>query len=107
MKKHDVHLYIAGHDHSLQLIALDQHDPELLGTDEGYFQLVSGSAGKLSYIDDDHKAISAYDKQNGFVRLDVGKETCWIEFLSYDPDTGNDTPLGIWKIVKGAKHETQ
>ncbi|MFT5365612.1 MAG: hypothetical protein ACI8V2_000552 [Candidatus Latescibacterota bacterium] len=107
MKKHDVRLYLSGHDHNLQLIALDQYDPELLALDSGYFQLVSGSAGKLSSVDKDHKAIATYDAQNGFVRLDINKKTCWIEFLSYDANTGDDISLGIWKIEKGATHETK
>lgn len=107
MKKHNVHLYLAGHDHNLQLIALDQHDQDLLNIGAGYYQLISGSAGKLSSVDNDHNAIAIYDKQNGFVRLDINQNTCWLEFLTYDPNTGNDTSLGIWKITQGAPHETQ
>jgi len=107
MQKHNVHLYFSGHEHNLQFISLDQHDPELLQLNAEYFQIVSGSAGKLSHVDEDHKAIAIYDKQNGFVRLDVTSKTCWIEFLSYDPDTQDDMSLGIWKITKGVTHETQ
>ena len=107
MQTHNVPLYLSGHEHNLQFIELNQHDPDLLQIGSGYFQIVSGSAGKLSYVDEDHKSIVAYDKQNGFVRLDVNKTTCWIELLSYHPNTKNDVSLGIWKLTKGATHETQ
>lgn len=107
MKKHNVHLYLSGHEHNLQFIELNQHDPELLQIGSGYFQIISGSAGKLSHVDDDHQAIATYDKQNGFVRLDITPKTCWVEFLSHNPNTQDDMSLGIWKITKGATHETQ
>ena len=107
MEKHNVPLYLAGHDHNLQLININQQDPELLGLKHNHYQLVSGSAGKLSAVDEDHKAIAIYDKQHGFVRLDINQDTCWLEFLTYDPTTGNDTSQGIWKITQGATHETQ
>lgn len=107
MQKHNVRVYLSGHEHNLQFIELNQHDPDLLQIGSGYFQIVSGSAGKLSHVDNDHKAIAVYDKQNGFVRFDVTKTTCWIELLSYHPNTKMDVSLGIWKLTKGATHETQ
>lgn len=107
MQKHDVHLYFAGHDHNLQFIELNQHDPQLLIAESGYYQLISGSAGKLSKVDEDHKAIAIYDQKNGFMRIDIKGNTCWIEFLTHNPQTSEDVSVGIWKLVKGAKRETQ
>lgn len=107
MKKHDVHLYLSGHDHNLQFIELKEHDTELLGNQAGFYQIISGSAGKLSKADDDHKAITIHDQQKGLVRMDVTENTCWIEFLSYDVNTGNDISLSTWKIEKGKQSEAK
>lgn len=107
MQKHNVRLYFSGHEHNLQLIDLHQYDSELLTEKAGYYQLISGSAGKLSSVDNDHKTIAMYDEQHGFIRLDANKNTFWIELLSYDPNTGDDQSLGVWRITKGATRETE
>ena len=69
-----------------------------LNLSDDFFQIISGSAGKLSELTDKHNALLAYDDQLGFVRIDIDGSDLWVEFLTYDAETGNDRSLGLWKL---------
>ncbi len=77
MKKKHIQIYLAGHDHSLQLIDIDN----------SHLQIISGSAGKLSGTS--HKADTYFSHSAyGFVRFDVTDFQFWIEFFDVEPKYG-------------------
>ncbi len=76
MKRYNVNMYLAGHDHSLQFLDLGG------GLGEGPFQIVSGSAGKKSSVRPNDKGSTHFAHGvYGFVRFDVTEQAIWIEFL--------------------------
>jgi len=74
-------IYLAGHDHELQMLSLDDNP------DTGPYQIVSGSAGKLSPVTDKKGTLFAHEAY-GFVRLDIQDEEMWVTFVSEDPNSG-------------------
>lgn len=70
-------LYLAGHDHSLQLL-----EPA-----PGVYQVISGSAGKVSVVGDGADTRFAHAAP-GFARLDATATDLWITFFAVDTDTG-------------------
>ncbi len=87
MDRNAVQVYLSGHDHSLQM----------LGIDDRHLQVVSGSAGKLSgtgHADDSYFSHSAY----GFVRFDVVGDEMWVTFLAVDPQTATATGTTIFSV---------
>ena len=47
-----------------------------------------------------HKAVFAYAEQTGFVRLDATGTELWVEFLTYEPESGDPQSPGTWTIKK-------
>lgn len=87
MKKHNALFYFAGHEHNLQFLEIDKER----------FQIVSGSAGKLSPVT--HKDDTLFSHEAfGFARFDVTEEELWIEFFEAIPDGYRSNAL--YKIVK-------
>ncbi|HEX9652337.1 MAG TPA: metallophosphoesterase [bacterium] len=87
MKKHDVPFYFSGHEHNLQFLEIDSE----------HFQIISGSAGKLSAVthkDDTLFSHSAF----GFARCDVTEDELWIEFFEAVADGYRSNAL--YKITK-------
>lgn len=71
----DVDLYLAGHDHDLQLLA-----PPL-----GYLQIVSGAGGRLRSTARTHCTVFAAARY-GFARLSFARRTLVIEFFDRQGD---------------------
>lgn len=89
MKKNAVQFYLSGHEHNLQL----------LGIGDNAFQVVSGSAGKLTPLT--HKSDTFFSLQkHGFVRFDVTEEELWMEFLAVEPETGTHHSAGLFRLKK-------
>ena len=85
-------IYVAGHEHSLQLLEID-------GTT---YQIVSGSAAKLSKVDhhgDTHFSHQAY----GFVRFDVTKDDMWIRFYAVDVTTPDNPTYRVTETFRITK----
>lgn len=73
LKKYPRTFYLAGHEHSLELLEIGKNN----------FQLVSGSAAKLSGVT--HKADTIFSHSAyGFARFDLTNEELWIEFFEVD-----------------------
>ena len=70
--------YIAGHDHSLQLNVVS----------DNLLQVVSGAAGKTTFVIPGEETVYAYAR-HGFVRFDVTSEEVWLEFI----DTSDDQSI--------------
>ncbi|MFQ5604285.1 MAG: metallophosphoesterase [bacterium] len=75
IRKHDVTLYLSGHEHSLEFL---QIDPD-------HFQIVSGSAGKLTEVSHKNDTIFSHEAF-GFVRFDITDHEMWIEFFQVKKD---------------------
>lgn len=89
MKKHNVAFYLAGHEHSLQFLEID----------EGQFQIISGSAGKLSPVT--HKSDTFFSHESfGFARFDLAPNEMWVEFFGVDPGSGSYSSSGLFRISK-------
>lgn len=84
-----VPFYLSGHEHSLQF----------LGIDDNHFQIISGSAAKLSGLT--HKEDTFFSQSaNGFLRFDVTDNAIWLEFLALDPDSKHATSSAVFRIMK-------
>jgi len=89
MMKHDVTVYLAGHEHNLQFLELDKT----------HFQLVSGSAAKLSGVT--HKSDTIFSHaSHGFVRFDVTQDEMWLEFFQVDTKYDTSESTAQFKISK-------
>ncbi len=65
-------IYLAGHDHSLQLIEVNDR----------MIQVVSGSAGKVSWVAVSAPGLQYSAAKPGFVRLDATSSRLWIQFCT-------------------------
>jgi hypothetical protein len=89
MKKHGVAFYLAGHEHNLQFLEIDN----------AHFQIISGSAGKLSPVT--HKDDTIFSHAAfGFARFDVTEDEFWIEFFEALPEGYRSNAL--YKITRRA-----
>jgi hypothetical protein len=79
-------IFIAGHDHSLQLNVVS----------DTLLQVVSGAAGKTSFVTPGEGSIYSY-AELGFARFDVTPSDVWIEFV----DISNDQPV-LYRYTKGS-----
>lgn len=91
MKKHDAAFYLAGHEHNLQFLEIDRER----------FQIISGSAGKLSPVTHKDDTIFSHEAF-GFARFDVTANECWIEFFEAAPEGYRSNAL--YKITKVTQH---
>ncbi len=82
-------LYLAGHDHSLQFL-----EPA-----PGVYQVVSGSAGKVSVVTDGADTRFAHAAP-GFARLDVTAADLWVTFFSVDVRTRTTLRTARFRIPK-------
>lgn len=89
MNKHDVQFYISGHEHSLQFLWIDNNT----------FQIISGSAGKLSPVT--HKKDTLFSHAfPGFVRFDATKKELWVEFFQVDVKKSSYRSTALFRITK-------
>jgi hypothetical protein len=73
IKGHPNVIYVAGHEHTLQLLK-----------DSGYYYLVSGSASKATRVNKSKRAVFLSDK-NGFATLEISKnKTVTASFFELD-----------------------
>lgn len=83
LAKHDA-IYLSGHDHSLQLIDLSGRA----------IQVVSGSAGKESWVASSAPDLHYSAGKPGYARFDVTDQVIWMRFCTVDvgddpkPDCG-------------------
>ena len=85
MKEHGIVAYVAGHDHSQQFLAIDNR----------HFQLIAGSAGKLSAAT--HKDDTIFSHSSfGFVRMDLTRNELWMEFFEVVPKTGQVSSSAVF-----------
>lgn len=89
MKQNDVAFYVSGHEHNLQLLRIDERQ----------FQLISGSAAKLSEVSHDDDTFFSH-KARGFVRCDVTTDAFWLEFISIDSETGARTSSVLFELTR-------
>ncbi len=89
MQKHEVDFYLAGHEHNLQFIEADGRN----------FQIVSGSAGKLSGVTHETDTYFSHSA-HGFVRFDVLEDEIWVEFFQVDPETEAYNSTALLKVSK-------
>jgi len=89
MKKNHVKTYLSGHEHNLQFLKLGN----------GHFQIVSGSAGKLTSVT--HKNDTIFSNAAlGFTRFDITDNEMWIEFITVNPENKSYRSAGLFKIKK-------
>lgn len=89
MKRHNVQIYLSGHEHSLQFLKIDNHN----------FQIISGSAGKLSSVT--HKNDTLFSHASpGFARFDVSSKELWVEFFQVDLKSSRYKSSALFKITK-------
>jgi len=69
-------IFIAGHDHSLQLNAVS----------DSLLQVVSGSAAKTTFVNPGEETIYSYAR-HGFARFDITPSEVWIEFVDLDENS--------------------
>ncbi len=74
--RHDVGLYLSGHNHSLELL-----DPE-----RGWLQVVSGAGSQSSHVPSTQHTLFRYG-HGGFVRIVLGSAAAWVEFIGSDGAT--------------------
>lgn len=87
MKKYRVHFYLAGHDHNLQFLKVGQKN----------FQIISGSAAKLSPVT--HRKDTLFSQSaHGFVRFDLADNALWIEFFEVDVKNRTFNSTALYKI---------
>lgn len=89
MKENDVTFYFSGHEHNLQLIEIDS----------SHFQIISGSAAKLSEVT--HKEDSIFSHAaHGFARFDVTPDEIWVEFFDANPKSNSLKSTALFKASK-------
>jgi hypothetical protein len=69
--KHEA-MYLSGHDHSLQLVELSDRT----------IQVVSGSAGKETWVASSGPDLHYSAGKPGFARFDVTAEAIWMQFCT-------------------------
>ena len=69
-------IFIAGHDHSLQLNVVS----------DSLLQVVSGSAAKTTFVNPGEETIYSY-ANHGFARFDITPSEVWIEFVDLDENS--------------------
>ncbi len=74
-------IYLAGHDHSLQLIEVSGRT----------IQVVSGSAGKLGWVAESAPELHYSAAKAGFVRLDATHDRLWMQFCIVDEESERPT----------------
>ncbi len=77
-------IFIAGHDHSLQLNSVSNT----------LLQVVSGAAGKTTFVIPEKETVYAHAR-HGFVRFDLTPEELWIEFI----DVSDEKPA-LYRLKK-------
>ncbi|MFQ5771803.1 MAG: metallophosphoesterase [bacterium] len=89
MQKHDVKLYISGHEHNLQFLKIDAK----------HYQIISGSAAKLTEVT--HKFDTIFSHAAfGFIRFDVANDVLWVEFFQVAENHDTYASTGLFKISK-------
>ncbi len=87
MDEHSITSYFAGHEHNLQFLT----------TGRDHFQIISGSAGKLTKVT--HKGDTVFSHAAfGFVRFDLTQTELWIEFFGVKPERGTVNSTGLFRI---------
>lgn len=87
MQKKPFTFYLSGHDHSLQLLEVGKKN----------FQIVAGSASKLSEVT--HKSDTIFSHSaNGFTRFDITDKELWIEFFEVNVENSEINSTGLLKI---------
>ncbi|MGI8582924.1 MAG: BamA/TamA family outer membrane protein [Chitinophagaceae bacterium] len=89
IKKHDNVIYVAGHEHTLQLIK-----------DSGYYYIVSGSGTKSNRVSKSRKSLFATDK-NGFATLEISKNKN-VKATFYTVDTSGvkkEPPFNLFNFT--------
>ncbi len=89
MNKHNVNLYLSGHEHSLQFLEID----------ENHFQIISGSAGKLAETTHKNDTIFSH-AAFGFARFDMTDDELWVEFFQATTENGGYKTTALFKISK-------
>jgi hypothetical protein len=82
LARHDA-IYLAGHDHNLQLI-------EVSGR---MIQVVSGSSSKTSWVASSAPGMHYSASKPGFVRLDATHRTLWMQFCTVE-ESADTTECG-------------
>ncbi len=75
-------IYLAGHDHSLQLIDVSGR----------MIQVVSGSAGKVSWVANSAPGLQYSAAKLGFVRLDATSNRLWMQFCTVEEEIDGFEP---------------
>ncbi|MCG8607962.1 metallophosphoesterase [bacterium] len=96
MQVHGVKLYLSGHEHNLQFIELANEPDEAFRT----FQVVSGSAAKLTRVSDEKGRLVLGRSNYGFVRFDATKEEIWLDFFTVNPENSKPNSVGRFRLVK-------
>ena len=96
METHGVKIYLAGHEHCLQLIDLN----EVGGGKSQAFQIVSGSAAKVSPVAKKKKDLIFSDSSLGFARFDVTPTEIWVEFFAVDGKSSTASSRARFRITE-------
>ena len=87
MKKYPGSFYLAGHEHNLQFLEVGKNN----------FQIVSGSAAKLSGVT--HKSDTIFSHSAyGFARFDITDEELWIEFFEVNVENEEMNSTALFKV---------
>ncbi|MFQ5823285.1 MAG: metallophosphoesterase [bacterium] len=87
MNLYNVKIYLSGHEHSLQFLMIDNN----------HFQIISGSAGKLSPVTHKNDTLFSHTSP-GFVRFDITTNEIWVEFFQVDIKSSSYQSSALFKI---------
>ena len=87
MQEHDIPIYLSGHEHNLQLLEIAPRT----------YQIVSGSAAKLSSVTHGSDTIFSLGA-TGFTRIDIVGDTVHIEFIAVNAVTGRVNPAAAFRF---------
>lgn len=76
-------IFLAGHDHSLQLIEVSSR----------MIQVVSGSAAKAGWVAKSAPGLQYSAAKPGFVRLDVTSTRLWMQFCTVEEASDGSGPV--------------
>lgn len=96
MTKHNILVYLAGHEHNLQLIGLGT-----VKSGKGKFeqlQIVSGSAGKVTPLPKWRNDLYHSQPTLGYVRIDISNDEMWLEFIHVDATLNLSKSAGLYKV---------